>query len=83
MHKDTWYQRVTVELTSDLRTSSGTFLEELHSLKAEEWENMTGALLASRASFMVWTDACDKSTIMPSRFISRTTAWKRKCGTKA
>jgi hypothetical protein len=37
--------------------SSGTFLEELHSAKAEECENMTGALLAARASFMVRTDA--------------------------
>jgi hypothetical protein len=65
-------------LTTSLRTSSGTFLEELHSANAEEWENMTGALLAARASFMVRTDAWDKSTIMPRRFISRTTSWNQE-----
>jgi hypothetical protein len=36
MHKETERQGFTVELTSDLRTSSGTFLEELHSAKADE-----------------------------------------------
>jgi hypothetical protein len=50
----------------------------LHKASADECENMTGALVTSNASTIVWTDTCDRSTIIPSRFISRITSWKLK-----
>lgn len=53
--------------------SSGTFPDELQSAWADECENMTGAWLVAKASFIVLTDEWDKSIIMPNRFISRTT----------
>jgi hypothetical protein len=47
---------------------------------AEECEKIIGALLVASASSIVGTDTCDKSTIMPSLFISATTScnWKRE-----
>ena len=42
-----------------------------------EWLNITGALVASSASFIVASLTWLKSTIMPRRFISRTT-WRPK-----
>jgi hypothetical protein len=48
----------------------------LHKASADECENITGALVTSSASIMVWTDTCDRSTIIPRRFISRITSWK-------
>lgn len=39
-----------------------------------EQTNIPGALEVSSASFIVWTDTCDKSTNIPSRFISSTTS---------
>ncbi len=41
---------------------------------AEEWEKITGASATSRASCMVAGDVCDRSTSMPSQFISRITS---------
>lgn len=55
-----------------LSMESGTFLEELHKAWAEEWENMTGAFETAMASFMVLIDTWDKSTMIPSLFISFT-----------
>lgn len=63
----------TAELTNSLRTWSGTLRELLHSACADECEKITGARLMRSASNIVGTDTWDKSTIMPSRFISRTT----------
>jgi len=60
--------------TSSLSTWSGTLRELLQSACAEECEKMTGARLIRRASSIVGTDTWDRSTIMPSRFISRTTS---------
>ena len=60
---------------SFLSTESGTFLDELHNENADEWEKMTGAFETARASFIVFTDTCDKSIIMPSRFISIITVY--------
>ena len=42
--------------------------------RAEECEKITGASLASSASLIVPGETCDRSTSMPSRFISRTTS---------
>lgn len=50
----------------------------LHSACADEWEKMTGACVTAKTSRIVCADVCDKSTIIPSRFISRTTAWKAR-----
>jgi len=61
------------ELTNSLRTWSGTLRELLQSACADECEKITGARLMRSASNIVGTDTWDKSTIMPSRFISRTT----------
>lgn len=61
------------ELTNNLRTWSGTLRELLQSACADECEKITGARLMRSASNIVGTDTWDKSTIMPSRFISRTT----------
>lgn len=63
----------TAELTNSLRTWSGTLRELLQSACADECEKITGARLVRSASNIVGTDTWDKSTIMPSRFISRTT----------
>src|SRR5262252_100493 len=40
----------------------------------EEWDAKTGAVLTSRASQNVLSATCEISTIMPRRFISRTTS---------
>lgn len=45
-----------------------------HTARAEEWEKITGATEVSSASRMVVAATCDRSTSMPSRFISRTTS---------
>ena len=37
-------------------------------------DQMTGASATSSASFIVSGDVCERSTSMPSRFISRTTS---------
>ena len=64
---------IPMKLTTSLRTWSGTFLVVLHSALAEEWENITGAVLTSSAAFIVCTAAFVRSTNIPSRFISLTT----------
>ncbi len=55
-------------------TSSGTLRGWSHSARALEWENMTGAAATSSASRIVPGDTWDRSTSMPSRCISPTTA---------
>ena len=40
----------------------------------EEWEKITGAVDVSSASRIVVAATCERSTSMPSRFISRTTS---------
>ena len=76
-------------LTTIRRISSGTLRLALQMAYAEEWENITGAwnwqcffpiLQCSfstweteRASLAVWTEVWERSTIMPSLFISCTT----------
>jgi len=42
--------------------------------RQEECEAITGAIDASIASRQVWSEAWETSTIVPSRFISRTTS---------
>uniref|UniRef100_A0A182Q4M9 Uncharacterized protein n=1 Tax=Anopheles farauti TaxID=69004 RepID=A0A182Q4M9_9DIPT len=68
-------------------TWSGTLRELLQMAWAEECEKMTGAFEVASASSIVGTDTCERSTIMPSRFISETTSvpkWERPpmCGTR-
>lgn len=65
-------------LTSCLRMSSGTFLEELQIAKAEECENMRGALLALKASLIVALAVWLKSISIPNLFISRITAFPKE-----
>ena len=65
-------------LTTSLKILSGMFLEELHTACAEECENITGASLTSRVSLAVWIELWERSTIIPNRFISSTTVWKKK-----
>lgn len=68
------------KLTNRFSTWSGTFRELLQMAWADEWEKMTGALEVANASSIVGTDTCDRSTIIPSRFISVTTSvpkWDR------
>ena len=55
-------------------TSSGTLRGWSHTARAEECEKITGASVTSSASRMVSADTCERSTSMPSRFISRTTS---------
>src|SRR3954467_12874840 len=45
----------------------------LVSARADECDAMIGALLVAIASQKVWSETCEMSTIMPRRFISRTT----------
>ena len=54
--------------------SSGTSRGWSTIARAEEWENITGASLTESAACIVSGDTWLKSTSMPSRFISRTTA---------
>lgn len=60
-------------LTSCLRISSGTFLEELQIANAEECEKMSGALLTLRAALIVALAVWLRSISIPSLFISLTT----------
>ena len=55
-------------------TSSGTLRGWSHSARAEECEKITGASLTRSASSMVAGETCERSTSIPSRFISRTTS---------
>ena len=55
-------------------TSSGTLRGWSHTARHEEWQKITGASLTSSASCMVVAATCERSTSMPSRFISRTTS---------
>ena len=55
-------------------TSSGTLRGWSQSARAEECEKTTGASVVSRASRMVSAETWERSTSMPSRFISRTTS---------
>ena len=73
-----YYLVIPCLLTTSLKMLSGIFLEELQTAFAEEWENITGASLTARVSRAVWIELCDRSTIIPNRFISSTTVWKRK-----
>ena len=57
-----WYQFDTSLSKEDLKTFT------------DECEAMAGARLASIASKKVLSETCEISTIMPSRFISRTTS---------
>ncbi|CAG9566925.1 unnamed protein product [Danaus chrysippus] len=58
-------------------TLSGTFRVTLQSARAEECEKSTGARETERASRMVRSETCDRSTSMPNLFISLTTTWKK------
>ena len=55
------------------RMSSGTLRFTSQSARAEECEKITGAFETRSASSIVPSDTCDKSTSMPSLFISSTT----------
>lgn len=59
-------------LTSELRTSSGTFLSMSQRARVAEWEKMTGARVTASTSLAVRAEAWERSTISPTRFISRT-----------
>ncbi|MPD03112.1 hypothetical protein E2C01_098732 [Portunus trituberculatus] len=48
------------------------------SARAAEWEKMTGARVVFSTSLAVLADACDRSTIRPRRFISRTSSCRGK-----
>jgi hypothetical protein len=56
------------------RTSSGTLRTWSQRARAEEWEKMTGASATLSASSIVAGVTCERSTSIPSRFISRTTS---------
>ena len=73
-----YYLVIPCLVITSLKMLSGIFLEELQTAFAEEWENITGASLTARVSRAVWIELCDRSTIIPNRFISSTTVWKRK-----
>lgn len=49
----------------------------LQTEKAEEWLKMTGALETLRAALAVASEVCDRSIIIPRRFISFTTSWHK------
>ena len=51
-----------------------TFIVKNESARALEWEKMTGEALAASAAFMVSAETWLRSTSIPSRFISCTTA---------
>ena len=55
-----------------------TYFVLLHNAKADEWENITGASLASIVSLDVFRELCDRSIIMPSRFNSFITVCEKK-----
>src|SRR5437667_5592770 len=60
-------------LVMALSISSVMLRGALVSARDDECEAMMGALLVAIASQNVWSETCDMSTIMPSRFISSTT----------
>lgn len=62
-------------LTILLRMSSWTFLWWWHNAQADEWLKMTGDLVTSKASLIVFFETWERSTSMPNRFISNTTTW--------
>ena len=55
-------------------TASGTLRGLGVRASAVECEKITGASVTSSASFIVSADTCERSTSIPSRFISRTTS---------
>ena len=57
-----------------LMTSSGMFRTMGVTPFAEEWDASTGAALSSTASSTALSEMCDTSTIIPIRFISRTSS---------
>lgn len=56
------------------RTSSGMLRGWSHTAREDECEKITGAVEVSSASRIVVAATCERSTSMPSRFISRTTS---------
>ena len=56
------------------RIESGTSRAWCVKARADEWENMTGARAAWSASDIVPSFTCERSTRIPSRFISCTTS---------
>lgn len=64
-------------LTKSRIISSGTFWVTLQTVLAFEWENTTGALLALRASLIVFALVPDKSITIPKRFNSFTTVYEQ------
>ena len=56
------------------RMSSGTLRGRRSSAAADECEKITGASATRSASSMVSGETWERSTSMPSRFISRTTS---------
>lgn len=67
-------------LTTCRRMSSGTLRGWRQRAWAEECEKMTGARDTARASRIVCCDTWERSTSMPSRFISSTTFCRRERG---
>lgn len=55
-------------------TSSGMLRGWSCTAREEECEKITGAWLTRSAARMVSGEVCERSTSMPSRFISRTTS---------
>ncbi len=58
---------------SRARIESGTLRWWLQTARADECEKITGARLTRSASLIVPSLTCERSTSMPSRFISPTT----------
>ncbi len=56
------------------RIESGTFRGWSTSARAAEWEKITGASETSSAALITAGEVCERSTSIPSRFISRTTS---------
>src|SRR5918911_1101204 len=56
------------------RMESETLRGTSQSARADECEKMTGASLTFSASLIVPGETCERSTSIPSRFISRTTS---------
>ncbi len=60
---------------SSSSTSSGTLRGWSHTARADECEKITGATEVASAARIVVAATWDRSTSMPTRFISRTTSW--------
>jgi hypothetical protein len=60
------------------KISSGTLRGTLQTARADECEKITGACATRNASLIVLGAACERSTSMPSRFISRTIFAERR-----